>query len=312
VITDIKENMDAALDMIAQIDRPERQVEIELRIVRVNSDFNRDLGNQLSTSAANFKRGGGISASTLTPTGATAITGTTTPTTGLLGQLINGATQPNNTLGAAAASSVLGLTTGMFGTAIISNVLSANESLGKVKIVSSPRITAQNNQTAEVESGTKIPVSTVSNNTVTTVYISASLRLQITPMITDRGEVQLKVIAENDQPLFGNKDAFGNIAISTQRAETTVRVPDGGTTIFGGVAVNSDSKTEFRTPGVSKIPILGELFKRRQTEVQNDEILFFVTPRITKPQLSGLEDFLPPDKDSQNTDKQSPTLTKHP
>ena len=221
-------------------------------------------------------------------------------------------TAPNNGLAAAAASSVLSLTTGAIGTGILTNVLTANESIGKAKVVSSPRITAQNNQTAEIESGIQVPVSTISNNTVTTIYISASLRLQITPMITDNGEVQLKIVAENDQPLFGNKDNFGNVAISTQRAETFVRVPDGGTTIFGGVAVNSDSRTDFRTPGVAKIPILGELFKRRQSEVQNDEILFFVTPRITQPTLTGLEDFLPPAKDQSKDAKQNPTLTKHP
>lgn len=311
IVTDVREYLDAALDMVAQIDRPERQVEIELRIVRVNSDFNRDLGNQFAASGANLNRNGLGSLSTLSPAAATTTTTGTTPT-GIIPTLLGGVKSPSGTLGAAAANSVLSLTTGAIGTGIITNVLTANESLGKVKIISSPRITAQNNQTAEVESGTKIPVSTNSNNTITTIYISASLRLQITPMITDTNEVQLKIIAENDQPLFGNRDQFGNIAISTQRAETTVRVPDGGTTIFGGVAVNSDSKTEFRTPGVSKIPILGELFKRRQTEVTNDEILFFVTPRITKPQLNGLEDFLPPDKDAIKVDKPNPTLTKHP
>ena len=156
------------------------------------------------------------------------------------------------------------------------------ESKGNVKTVSTPRITAQNNQTANVVNGIQIPVQTQSNNTVTTTFVTAALKLEITPQITEAGTVVLRVVAENNSVnlAIGTSVAPG---INTQRAETTVLVPDGGTTIIGGINVDTESNSQQRTPGLSSIPGLGELFKRRITSHSTDEILFFLTPRIYRP-----------------------------
>lgn len=300
VITDIPENIAVIKDIIRQLDVPEPQVEIEARIVIANRSFARDLGVQLAGVALDTGRGGLGSFSTL-PSGAASSGGsggsgggggggsggssgggTAGPVPfGIPGGLV-GSVPPLDSLRAAGASTVLGLTTGIFGTAQISLLLSAAESKGNVKTISTPRITAQNNQTANVVNGIQIPVQTQSNNTVTTTFVTAALKLEITPQITDAGTVVLHVVAENNSVNLAIATSAAP-GINTQRAETTVLVPDGGTTIIGGINVDTELNRQERTPGLSRIPGLGELFKRRVNSRSTDEILFFITPRIYRP-----------------------------
>ncbi len=265
IITDVPENVAAIKDIINQLDVAEPQVEIESRIVIANRNFARDLGVQLGATAINTGSGSQTTISTL-PGGAT----------------IPAGGGPLDGLRAAGANTILSLTTGLLGTARISAVLSAAESKGNVKTISSPRITALNNQTANIVNGVQIPVQTESNNTLTVTFVTAALRLEITPQINDVGNVLLKVVAENNSvnTAIATRSAPG---INTQRAETTVLVPDGGTTIIGGINIDVESNSQQRTPGVSRIPGLGELFKRRTVSRQTDEILFFITPRVYRP-----------------------------
>jgi type IV pilus assembly protein PilQ len=265
IITDLPENIVAIKEIITKLDVPEPQVEIESRIVIANRNFARDLGVQLGVTALNASRGSQTTFSTL-PNGAP----------------IPAGTGPNDGLRAAGAQSILSLTTGLIGTTQISAILSAQESKGNVKTISSPRITAQNNQTANIVNGIQIPVQTESNNTLTVTFVTAALRLEITPQINDSGNVLLKVVAENNSvnTAIATRSAPG---INTQRAETTVLVPDGGTTIIGGINIDVESNSQQRTPGISRVPGLGELFKRRTVSRQTDEILFFITPRIYRP-----------------------------
>ena len=274
IITDLPENITAIKEIVKMLDVPESQVEIEARIVIANRNFARDLGIQLSGVALNPSRGGLAYAGNL-PGGSTP----GTSPLGIPGGLAGG-TQPIGLGGV--GSTVLNLTTGIFGTAQISAILTADEKKGNVKTISTPRITAQNNQTANIVNGVQIPVQTESNNTLTISFVTAALRLEITPQITNNGDVVLKVVTENNSVnlAIATKSAPG---INTQRAETTVTVPDGGTTIIGGINIDTESNTQTRTPGISRIPGLGELFKRRQVSHQTDEILFFITPRVYRP-----------------------------
>lgn len=282
IITDLPENIVAIKDIIAKLDVPEPQVEIESRIVIANRNFARDLGVQLGAVALDTGRGGAAAFGTYpnpispnVPVNPQSGIGTRTGSGGIFGSITDG-------LRAAGASSVLGLTLGITGTSQVSAILSAAESKGNVKTISSPRITAQNNQTANIVNGVQIPVQTESNNTLTVTFVTAALRLEITPQINDSGNVLLKVVAENNSvnTAIATRSAPG---INTQRAETTVLVPDGGTTIIGGINIDVESNVQQRTPGVSRVPGLGELFKRRTVSRQTDEILFFITPRIYRP-----------------------------
>jgi type IV pilus assembly protein PilQ len=201
-----------------------------------------------------------------------------------------GTAQPLGSLGAAAASTVIGLTTGLFGTAQISALITLAETRGEAKTVATPRVTALNNRPAQIESGSQIPVQTTQAASgtaiVTTTFVSVPLRLSITPQITDAGTVILRVTIENNTINTGI--AVGGVpGIDTQRMQTEVLVPDGGTTVMGGVLADTEGETRQRTPGLASIPVLGNLFKRKLVTRQNSEILFFITPHIYRPDYQG-------------------------
>jgi type IV pilus assembly protein PilQ len=280
IITDVKENIEAIRQLVAILDQPEPQVEIETRIVIASRNFSRDLGVQLSAAVVNTGTGGRISASTLPTTG----------TGGTGGVGTNPFPNPNGTLASAIPSTVIGLTTGIFGTAQISALITAGETKGQAKTVATPRVTALNNRPAQIESGQQIPVQTTQATggatVVTTTFVSVPLRLSITPQITDAGTVVLRVTVENNSINTGI--AVGGVpGINTQRMQSEVLVPDGGTTVMGGVLLDSEGSTQSRTPGLASVPLLGNLFKRKAVTRATDEILFFITPRIYRPDYQG-------------------------
>ncbi|MEP6719700.1 MAG: type IV pilus secretin PilQ [bacterium] len=302
IITDVKENIDAIRQLAAILDQPEPQVEIETRIVIAQRNFSRDLGAQLSAGVINLGRGSLANISSLPATSTTTGTGSgggsgsgtagvrSGPNPfGVFGGL-TGTNQPLGSLGAAAASTVIGLTTGLFGTAQISALITLAETRGEAKTVATPRVTALNNRPAQIESGSQIPVQTTQaasgTAVVTTTFVSVPLRLSITPQITDVGTVILRVTIENNTINTGI--AVGGVpGIDTQRMQTEVLVPDGGTTVMGGVLADTEGETRQRTPGLASIPIIGNMFKRKLTTRQSSEILFFITPHIYRPDYQG-------------------------
>ncbi|MBD0372362.1 MAG: type IV pilus secretin PilQ [Pyrinomonadaceae bacterium] len=291
IITDVKENIDAIRQLVTLLDQPEPQVEIETRIVIANRNFSRDLGVQLAAVVQNgagdavgsFKTLPGATGGGLQPGGIPGgVGGTVQPATG------------GATLGANLANTVIGLTTGIFGTAQITAAITAAESKGQAKIVATPRVTALNNRPAQIESGQQIPVITPQTGAggsggalvFTTTFVSVPLRLSVTPQISDAGTVVLRVTAENNS-INTTIAVAGTPGIDTQRMQTEVLVPDGGTTVIGGVLADNETELQNRTPGLGSIPILGNLFKRKLTTRQTNEILFFITPRIYRPDYAG-------------------------
>src|SRR5690242_18718335 len=299
IITDVKENIDAIRQLVAILDQPEPQVEIETRIVIAQRNFSRDLGAQLSMGVANFSRGGLANITTLPSTSTTsgssggssnanAVRSGPNPL-GVFGRLA-GTYQALGNLGAAAPATGIGLTAGLFGSAQNSLAISAAETRRDAKTVATPRVTALNNRPAQIESGTQIPVQTTQaaggTAVVTTTFVSVPLRLSITPQITDAGTVVLRVTIENNT--INGAIAVGGVpGIDTQRMQSEVLVPDGGTTVMGGVLADTEGETQQRTPGLASIPVAGNLFKRKLTTRQNSEILFFITPHIYRPDYQG-------------------------
>ena len=306
IITDVKENIEAIRQLVAILDQPEPQVEIETRIVIAQRNFSRDLGVQLSAGVINLGRGslgnistlpsasgsqsGGGGAGSGGGSGSGSGTSVSGPVPqGVFGGLV-GTPAPNPSLAASAASTVIGLTTGLIGTAQISALITMAESRGQAKTVATPRVTALNNRPAQIESGSQIPVQTTQaasgTAVVTTTFVSVPLRLSITPQITDVGTVVLRVTIENNTLNTGI--AVGGVpGIDTQRMQSEVLVPDGGTTVMGGVLADTEGETRQRTPGIASLPIIGNLFKRKLTTKLTSEILFFITPHIYRPDYQG-------------------------
>jgi type IV pilus assembly protein PilQ len=298
IITDVKENIEAIRQLVAILDQPEPQVEIETRIVIAQHNFSRDLGAQLSMSVFNpiSQALGSISTLPQPSTGGgnqnnqnNVAPRSQDPIRDATSRFL-GPFQPNGNLGATNPNTVIGLTTGIFGTAQIGLMISAAENRGEAKTVATPRVTALNNRPAQIESGTQIPVQTTQaaggTAVVTTTFVSVPLRLSITPQITDAGTVVLRVTIENNT--INGAIAVGGVpGIDTQRMQSEVLVPDGGTTVMGGVLADIDSTARQRTPGAASIPILGNLFKRKLVTKSSTEILFFITPHIYRPDYFG-------------------------
>jgi type IV pilus assembly protein PilQ len=153
--------------------------------------------------------------------------------------------------------------------------------LFKVKILSTPRVTTQNNKQAEVTQGFQIPIQTQQNNTVSVTFKDAALKLLVTPQITGANTVIMRIILENGQPDF-SRAVNGNPSINTQRAETSVQVADGVRTVIGGILQTTETNSVDKTPGVSNIPLLGWLFKRTDSRNESQELVIFITPRIIR------------------------------
>src|SRR5882672_305757 len=280
IITDLADKLTAAQNLVATLDRPQPQVEIEARIVQTNKDYARALGVQ-------WGFGGRVDP---------ALGNTTNlafPNNGNLGGRVGGVQGPvaNSTnptvptsvnLGVPAASSAIGLALGSINGAFNLDVaLSALERSGNGRLLSTPRVTTQNNVAAEMKQGVQIPIQTVANNTVTVTFKDAALDLKVTPQITNAGTVIMQIAVENASPDFSR--AVNNIPpINTQMATTQVLVSDGQTTVIGGIYVSQEQANNDRTPGLSKIPLLRWLFKRESVTDQSTELLIFITPRIIK------------------------------
>ena len=278
IVTDVASNLQAIKQLVAILDQPEPQVEIEARIVVATRNFSRDVGIQLAA----FVNGNGAGAGG----------GTLPGTSGLVAPKGFPVPTVNNDLMSKIANTAIGLTTGVFGTAQISAMITAGEQKGQAKVIAMPRVTTLNNRKAEIRSGSKIPITTIQAGSTgatpiaTTQYVDVPLRLEITPQITDVGTVILNVVAENSS----TASIVGGAApaINTQSMTTQVIVPDGGTTVVGGVLFDDERESQDRTPGLSNIPVLGNLFKRKGVQRNTNEILFFITPRISRPDYAAV------------------------
>jgi len=271
IITDIPTQFGKIDQLIKFLDTPAEQGEIEGRLLSANKSFSRDLGSQLGFLFGN--QTGNI---------VTGASGANSPFT-----VVNGA-NPRAQAGtgvplisnlAAAATSGLAFLIQPGGDVLLDAIITASEASGRAKLLSSPRITTQNNQPATVSQGTQIPVQTNVNNTVTTSFIDFSLNLTVTPQITSAGTIVLTVALENSVPDFASR-VGGIPAVASQKAKTTVLIPDGGTAVIGGIYVDSDSLNVRQVPGFGSIPIIGYLFKETSTIKSTSELIFFVTPKI--------------------------------
>ena len=286
IIRDIPITIPTLDNLIHQLDRKSQQVEIEARVVAASRSFARDIGTELgfagtTTSGRSLFSGNPAVGGSGVTSGSGVPAAPVSVGTGVLSG--NGVTSglPLNTNFAAGAPPTTG-----FGFShrspnfAIDFFISAAESKGVGKLLSKPRIVTQNNEKASVKQGTKIPIQTTVNNTVSVQYIDAVLKLEVTPQITAEGTVFMDVLVENTQIDNGIARVQGTPALDTQSAETKVLVPDGGTVVIGGIIVTQQQVTVTETPLVGSLPIIGNLFKRTQTSVTSQELLFFLTPRI--------------------------------
>lgn len=282
IITDAPEYLDRIDAIIKLLDIPLPQIEITARIVSVDQNYSRDIGTLLSAGGVNTGNGaGGFFGTAPSPNGATTGGGGTAGR--ISGLLLNPI--PNSSL-SGVANTVFGFTTGRIGTAFISGSLQLQEQRGIVKTISTPLLTVISGDTGKINSGVQIPF--ISGGAAgqgvgvvqTIVFQEAKLGLEVTPFANGEGNITLKVNITNDSADLSSSIANGQVPISKQLVDTSVVIPDGGTTILGGIVIARESQRETRTPVLADIPFIGNAFKRRERTRGNNHLLIFVTTRI--------------------------------
>jgi type IV pilus secretin PilQ/predicted competence protein len=276
IVEDIPAVLPKVEELIRMLDRKTPEVEIEARVVASTRTFARDIGTQLGASFGS---------------GNSAVGGATNPSpidiTGLVPRFI---TAPGDAksiplfsnLGSSGPSSGIQFTTATNGFRL-DFILTMAESRGLLKILSRPHIVTQNNISAQIKQGSRIPVVTQAQlgGPPTVTYVEAFLRMTVVPQITADNTIFLSVDVENTTPDFSRVSGSQlNPTLNTQQATTQVLVSDGGTVVIGGVIQTQNSVAIAQVPLLGSIPFLGNLFKHTNVNTSTAELIFFITPKI--------------------------------
>lgn len=264
-----------------------RQILIEAKIVEATESFVRNLGiqwgfaNNQSVGSYGLGVSGGSNTSSVTANPKAfnyppEITGPISTALPLTMAAVNFA--------GAVASPALGL---VFGNArgFIEVQLSAMESNGTGKIISSPKVVTMDGVTAVIKQGEEVPYVTPSTTVgvaPTVTFREAVLKLEVTPQITEEGKVSMKIKATNDVADYARGATLpgGNPPIKKSEVDSKVVVQDGDTLVIGGVSRTQEDETTIGIPWFYKIPVLGWLFKTENITKSKLQLLIFITPKI--------------------------------
>jgi type IV pilus assembly protein PilQ len=287
VVQDTESRIANFLQLVRELDLQVPQVQIEARIVQADTNFARSLGIQWGFTRATVIDGratvvgnqtGGFSPLT---TGVAA--GATTFGTVTRDFMVN---LPAAVPGLNAVPGI-GFMTGRIGLGPDLDLrLSAGELLGLTKVIAAPKITTLDKREAKIEQGESIPFQTTSLQGTQTTFVDANLTLQVTPQITSRDpkevakQILLKIRATRN--FVGARSNPAGPSIAKREATTQVVVRDGETMVIGGVFIDEQSNTVAGFPWLSRIPVIGWLFKNKVEAIAKQELLIFLTPTIVK------------------------------
>ena len=262
VIKELPDYLPTVLDLIKNLDVASPQVMIEARIIEATRTFSNSIGIVWGFNAVSGPATGN--------------------TTGLV--FPNSGSAAGNVSLPSGAPQVLQLSlANVLNTFQLDASIHAAESRGLVKVVSTPKIQTQTGEAASIQSGFQIPVQTTVNNTTSVLYINATLRLDVTPQITNEGTVIMDLTIQKREPAAGINIASGqNIPLTTRDAKTRLMVRDGGTAVIGGIFKITSNDAQSMIPGLWKIPLIGNLFRSRDQSENTDELMIFITPRIIR------------------------------
>ena len=290
IVSDVAKNLALIEELVRNLDTQTSQVVIEARIVEARSTFVRQMGVQWGgTGFADADHGNptGLAFPYNIGVGGGATDGQT-PTAGLVPNPRNGLSTANPNFAVnlpvaagTGAGGALGLTLGSVAGAFNLNLrLTALESQGSVRILSSPRITTMDNIEASIQQGVAIPISVVSAQGVQTVFVDAILDLTVKPHVTNEGTVMLNINIRRNEPDFVNTGARGDPTILKKEAKTSMLIRDGDTAVIGGIYTRNSGLNYAKVPLFADIPILGVMFRNRRENDDRTEFLVFITPRI--------------------------------
>lgn len=288
VIRDIPSAIERVTQLLKQVDVKTKQIMIEAKIVEVSTNASRELGIQWGAMYRNgdaYVFGGGTSSAAgalpSTTTGTTATTTGTTPLTGTAG--FGGSAFNVNLPAAVGLGSGGAIGIGILAkNAILDLQISALETQGNARTLSSPKVMVLDNQEAYIKSGTGIllpTLPTTAGGAITYTGQEALLQLKVTPRVINDDQIYLKILTSRDSFDF-SRSVQGTPPKNTRETQTNLIVKNGDTIVIGGIYTETETEGEGGIPLLSKIPLVGWLFKKETKTKDKIELLIFITPRI--------------------------------
>ena len=293
LLQDTPEDLDQINRLVARLDVPVRQVEIEARVVLVNDDFERQLGARLGLTNVFANGSNGIITTTGTAAGEDTMIGSALSNLSSSGKVApvlvptgsSGFPERYNVnlpVGNPDGSLAVGILSGAH---LVDLELSAAEAETEAKDISSPRVITANQKQATIMQGVEIPYQQSASSGATSIsFKNAVLQLQVTPQITPDNRIILDLDVRDDEVGAVVVESGGvNVpAIDTREVTTQVLVNDGQTVVLGGILTTNSSNVTNKVPWLGDIPVLGNLFKNTDRTNKKDELLIFVTPKIVR------------------------------
>lgn len=274
IVRDTETKIGVMKQLVDGLDLEVPQVQIEARIVQADTTYSRSLGVQWGIQNVNQLAGAGVA----------------NFKTGVVGAFGSQASDflvnLPATVGGLTSTPGVGFTIGRANGALLDVRLSAGELLGLSKVIASPKITTLDKREAKISQGESIPFQTTSLQGTQTTFVDANLELNVTPQITSRDPketgklIQLKVRATRNA--VGARSNPAGPSIDRREANTLVNIRDGETMVIGGVFIDSQNNSVAGIPYLSRVPLLGWLFKQKTESVAKQELLIFLTPSIVK------------------------------
>jgi len=274
IVRDTETRIAVMKQLVDGLDLEVPQVQIEARIVQADTTYSRSLGvqwgiqnvNQTSaTGVANFKSG---------------VVG------GFGSQVSDFLVNLPATVGGLTATPGVGFTVGKTDGTLLDLRLSAGELLGLSKVIAAPKVTTLDKREAKISQGESIPFQTTSLQGTQTTFVDANLELNVTPQITSRDpketgkQIMMKVRATRNA--VGARSNPAGPSIDRRETNTQVIIRDGETMVVGGVFIDTQNNSVAGIPYLSRIPVLGWLFKQKTESVAKQELLIFLTPNIVR------------------------------
>jgi len=274
IVRDTESKIGVMKQLVDGLDLEVPQVQIEARIVQADTTYSRSLGVQWGIQNLNSFQGSGVA----------------NFSTGVVGGFANKANDflvnLPATVGGLTSTPGLGFTIGKTDGTLLDLRLSAGELLGLSKVIAAPKVTTLDKREAKISQGESIPFQTTSLQGTQTTFVDANLELNVTPQITSRDpkeigkQIMMKVRATRNA--VGARSNPAGPSIDRREATTQVIIRDGETMVIGGVFIDTQGNSVAGIPYLSRVPVLGWLFKQKTESVAKQELLIFLTPSIVK------------------------------
>jgi type IV pilus assembly protein PilQ len=274
IVRDTETQIGVFKQLLDGLDLEVPQVQIEARIVQADTTYSRSLGVQWGIQNVNKLAGNGV---------ANFMSGNTGP---FGNQTSNFLVNLPATVGGLVSTPGVGFTIGKTDGTLLDVRLSAGELLGLSKVIAAPKVTTLDKREAKISQGESIPFQTTSLQGTQTTFVDANLELNVTPQITSRDPketgklIMMKVRATRNA--VGARSNPAGPSIDRREANTQVNIRDGETMVIGGVFIDTQNNNVVGIPYLSRVPVLGWLFKQKTEAVAKQELLIFLTPTIVK------------------------------